>query len=138
MVFINERIPPADLERYRIEEVDKRYVIGGTSARSWTIDREEDIYLREVAVGREDGLGRQTWTFGWKGRIVEVDTLLLALERSPDGHMEGRFRLLRLELPNDLSRQREQIVADFLLALTARKDAGIYSTAKTYSLTLEA
>ena len=51
MAFVNEFIPPEDVEKYHLSEIDKRFVVGGTSSRQWTIDRRRDVYLRNVARG---------------------------------------------------------------------------------------
>ncbi|WP_200958258.1 hypothetical protein [Massilia sp. Root335] len=54
MAFINEFIPEADIKKYGIEEINKKYIVGGTKSGQWTIDRDRDIYLRCVARGREE------------------------------------------------------------------------------------
>lgn len=54
MTFINEYVPLEDIATYRIKEIDKLYIIGGTGSSQWTIDRERNIYLRQVGHGPRD------------------------------------------------------------------------------------
>ena len=71
MAFVNEEIPEADVEKYGLEKIDNELLsIGKTYSRSWTIDRARDIYLREVAVGRDEESSISTWTFYWKGELI--------------------------------------------------------------------
>lgn len=144
MAFVNEFIPPEDVEKYHLAEIDKRFVVGGTNARDWTIDRERDIYLRNVANGGggdPDIRNQTTWTLYWRG-----DLLVLRLDLL-DGH-GGRgepgwshWLLVRLRgssgLPAHLKAQKEQILDILKEALVAYKDFGVYSTNTDYSVTLD-
>lgn len=138
MTFVNERIPPADLMKYRIEEIDKHYVIGGTSARDWTIDRNRNIYLRHVASGREESLGHQVWTLYWKGALIRVDLEILSTSGGHGGPAKGHKRVRRIDIPADLAAHREEVLNDLRSALIVYKDGGVYATATEYSLTLDA
>lgn len=51
MAFVSEFISPDDVARYDILSIDRKFLIGGTNARDWVIDREREIYLRNVAHG---------------------------------------------------------------------------------------
>lgn len=137
MAFINERIPAADVVKYRIEEIDKHYVIGGTSARDWTVDRARDIYLRHVASGREEFLGYQAWTLRWKGALIRVDLEMVSASGGHGGPAKGHKRVRRIDIPADLEAHRDEILSELRLALIAYKDGGIYATATEYTLTLD-
>lgn len=95
MSFVNEFIPAEDVDKYGLKEIDKHFIVGGTNARDWTIDRDRDIYLRNVANGREDWRNQTKWTFYWRGAelTLRLDLLggrggarrtgLVALEAGP-------------------------------------------------------
>ena len=74
MAFVNEKIPEADFEKYGLRKIDYELLsIGKTYSRDWTIDRVRDIYLREVAMGRDEESHLSTWTFYWKGAPLSVE-----------------------------------------------------------------
>ena len=135
--FVNEHISTSDVIKYNIEEIDKSYVIGGTSARDWTIDRDRDIYLRQVANGREENLGRSTWTFYWKGDLIRVDTLILSTSGGPGLPSSSHKRIRNIDIPFHLFDQRAEIMLDLREALLAYRDGGIYAKSSSYSLTLD-
>ena len=73
MAFVNEYIPEADIKKFDINEINKQYIVGGTNARDWTVDRDRNMYLRCVARGREEFRHQSTWTFYWHGELLKVD-----------------------------------------------------------------
>jgi hypothetical protein len=137
MPFINEHITVGDLARYEIEKIDKQFLIGGTSSRTWTVDRERDIYLRKVASGREDDLGRLTWTFYWRGELIRVDTTIVNSSGHRGGAITTHMKVTRLGIPGRLANEQLAILTDLRDALTAHGDDGVHSTASSYILTLE-
>jgi hypothetical protein len=145
MPFVNEFILPEDVEKYGLQEIDKHFIGGGTNARDWTIDRERDIYLRNVAHGggAEPEIRNQTtWTFYWSGDRL---TLRLDLLDGRGGNGEpgwSHWKLVWLNgsngLPEHLKQSKEQILDDLREALTAYRGAGVYSANYTdYSTTLD-
>lgn len=145
MAFVNEFVPPEDAEKYRLAEIDKRFVVGGTHARDWTIDRERDVYLRNVAHGggAEPEIRNQTeWTLYWHG-----DQLVLRLDllegRGEHGELGwSHWRLVWVcgtsGLPAHLKSQRTQILDTLKEALTVYQGAGVYSGVyASYSVTLD-
>ncbi|AWV07558.1 hypothetical protein [Marilutibacter maris] len=142
MAFVNEFIPEADVEKYGLKEIDQHFIIGGTNARDWTIDRERDIYLRNVANGREEFRSQTEWTFYWHGAEL---TLRLYLLEGKGGRGEAgwsHWKLAMLNgtngLPEHLKAQKAQILRDLKDALIAYRGAGVYSAAYSdYSVTLD-
>jgi hypothetical protein len=145
MAFVNEFIPPEDVEKYQLAEIDKRFVVGGTSSRQWTIDRRRDVYLRNVARGGggDPDIRNQTeWTLYWHG-----DLLVLRLDLLEGRGQQGEpgwshWRLVWFcgtsGLPAHLKSQKTQILDALKEALTAYQGAGVYSGAYTsYSVTLD-
>ena len=111
MPFVNEFIPEADVETYGLKEIDRHFIIGGTNARDWTIDRERDIYLRNVALGAggEPEIRNQTkWTFYWHGDLL---TLRLDLLDGKGGRGEpgwSHWKLVRLNGSSGLPAHLEE------------------------------
>ena len=137
MAFINEYIPEADVKKYGLEEIDKRFIVVGTNARDWTIDRERDIYLRNVANGREELRHQSTWTLYWKGSllVVELDMISACGERG--GHGWSHYKLGFIGIPPCLEDKREEVIADLRETLTAYGGGGVYTTRTTSETTLD-
>ena len=77
MGFVNEVISKEDFEKYKLKEIDSRYITGCTNSRGWTIDRSRDIYLRKVARGREEFAKESTWVLYWLGELIEIKLELI-------------------------------------------------------------
>lgn len=137
MAFVNEFIPKEDLEKYGIEEIDKQFIVGGTHARDWTIDRERNMYLRRVARGREELRNLSTWTFLWNDKLLLVELETLKVEGQRGEHITIRQRLVSLGLPPSMEVDRDTVIRDLKDALTAHKGSGMQSTAKTFSHRLD-
>jgi hypothetical protein len=147
MTFINEFTPPEDVEKYGLKQIDKRFEFLGTvSARDWTIDRERDIYLRQVARagGSEIETRNQlTFTFFWKSHelSMRLDLLDSCGEREAPGWSHWRLVLVWFNggngLPESLKPHRHEIIADLKEALIAYKDGGAYSSTTDYAVTLD-
>lgn len=139
MAFVNEYISSQDSAAYGIKEIDKRYVVGGTSSQQWTIDRERNIYLRQVANGpREIDLFYQgVWTLWFDGELIEIGLDNLSstggLNQPCTSHMAVRY----IKLPARLEARRAEIIEVLREALMAYKDGGVYSGATEFSLTLD-
>ncbi len=138
MAFVNEFISSADVEKYDLEAIDERFVVGGTHSRQWTIDREHDVYMRNVArgAGSDPDLRNQTeWTLYWHG-----DLLILRLDLLDGGGKPGEpgwshWRLVWLDgsdgLPLHLKGQKDRIIDTLKEALTVYRGAGVYSAKYT-------
>ncbi|RMH87401.1 hypothetical protein EBB59_13070 [Lysobacter pythonis] len=142
MTFVNEFIPAEDVEKYGLKEIDKHFIVGGTNARDWTIDRERDIYLRNVANGREDWRNQTKWTFYWQGEelTLRMDLLEGRGERGEPGW--SHWKLIRLNgsygLPKHLKANKDEILKTLIEALTVYRGGGVYSGEyASYSVTLD-
>lgn len=139
MSFVNERVSATDADKYGLNEIDRRYVVGGTSSRDWAIDRERGVYLRYVRhPDREGGATRYAiWHLFWKGEIVEA-----AIESEVTGigqaHRTAVYRLVRLALPPLLQAEREGVIALLTEALQAYGSAGVHSKESTFSMSFVA
>jgi len=157
MAFVNEYIPESDMEKYRIEEIDQHLIGRGvTHARDWTVDRERNMYLRNVFDGTFEDVGQTLWNFFWNGELILFKMIITALSggrnkpvsaRKRIVHLclmeivEGRYYSLSLGssiiLPERLESQKAQIFKDLEEALLAYKDGGVFATATSYELFLE-
>ena len=144
MGFVNEYISKEDVEKYGLKEIDKHFIVGGTNARDWTVDRERDIYLRNVANGggAEPEIRNQTkWTFFWHGVPL---TLRLDLLTGGGGRGEpgwSHWRLVWVSggdgLPAHLKSHKEIFLQDLKEALLAYKDGGVFSSCTSYEVVLD-
>jgi hypothetical protein len=139
--FINEFISPEDVEAYRLREIDKHFIVGGTNARDWTIDRARGTYLRNVANGREEFRSETTWSFLWHENLF---TLEMNLVEGSGGRGEpgwSHWRINRVYdgsgVPVGLENRRSEFLDDLKSALVAHGGAGIYSADySSYEVTL--
>lgn len=144
MAFVNEFIPAEDVEKYDIAAIDEKFVVGRTRARDWTIDRDRDIYLRNVAMGAgadPDFRNQTTWTFYWHGDLLTLRLDLVEGRGGPGEAGWSHWQLVRLNgtngLPTHLKGHRADILETMIEALTAYEGAGVYSANySSYSVTL--
>jgi len=141
MPFVNEYIPPEDAARYHLAELDAKF-IGGNESRDWTIDRERDIYLRNLGYGREEEFRHESyWTFYWKGTplMIRLDLLGGKGRSGEPGWSHWRLAFLNgsYGLPSALRAHKQAILDDLEEALVAHKDAGIFSGGTDYAVTLD-
>lgn len=148
MPFVNEYIPPEDVTKYHIEEINKKVHLGFNHSRQWTIDRERDIYFREVGRGREEFFYVTTNTFYWKGRLtwVTLEGLSRKDAQQADGDRFGYdeptdprssfliFKVLRWSegdlsaLSPELKARRVEVILSLKQALEASKGGvGVYT-----------
>ena len=155
MAFINERISPEDAVKYRVEEINSLVIGKNFSCDDWTIDREREMYLREVDVQVEDDhcpTGLSRWVFFWKGNLFWVEIKSLESRGHRDGPGWAKERIVEFGLmgnnefhigmsrptwTHDLLEKKNEIIADVYSALLAYKDGGIWSSSTTYELVLE-
>lgn len=139
MAFVNEHISDADVEKYGLKDIDANFLVGGSKRRDWTIDRERDIYLRQVASGREDQSEKSTWTFYWRGSplILTRVTLGVGAERGGDGLRHSSSRIKNFSIPLFLREREQEIKRDLCAAFNAYGGGGVFSSATDYVHDLE-
>lgn len=137
MTFVNEEISEEDVKKHDLEAVDKRFIVGGTRSRMWTIDRQRNIYLRNVTRGREEYRTESGWIFSWHGHPIYLELKLLSAGGKPGSAGWSRKKLIYIELPEQLQGRRDEILADLKDALVVYKDFGIFSVCTDYTVTLE-
>jgi len=88
MAFVNEYISLEDVNKYRIDEIEKRAHFDFNGSRHWTIDRQRDIYFREMQRGREEFHSHTLNAFYWKGKLIWVR--LQGLSAEQEAKAEGQ------------------------------------------------
>lgn len=141
MPFVNEYISPEDAEKYCLRDIDAK-VIGGNKSRDWTIDRDRNIYLRNVSMGRdEDTKHESLWTFFWKGTPLTLRLDLIGGSGKPGNPGWSHWLLVYLNgtngLPPPLRDFKQDVLEDLRQALTAHKDGGVFSVNTDYTITLK-
>ena len=138
MAFVNERIPEADVEKYGLEKIDDSlFGAGRTISRDWTIDRARDIYLREVAVGRDELSHISTWTFYWKGELIWFRREIIDFKGTLNTPCWAHLRLYDFKIPEAVQNHREEIFRDLHDAFLAYRDGGIFDTSTEFSMQLD-
>ncbi len=143
MPFVNEFISDADVVAYGLERIDELFV-GGTNARDWTIDRERNIYLRNMrnGCGSDPDLRSQVFfSFFWHGEAI---VLRLDLVEGGGGVGEPGWSHWKLiwvggwsRIPDHCNLDKGRFTDDLKAALVAYKDFGVYSTNTDYEVVLE-
>jgi len=136
MGFVNEYVPKEDIEKYGLEEISKRYHSSSVQP-DWTIHREQNIYLRRMRAGREEFCNEIIYTLFWKGFLLDVRITVLDVGGERGGSGWAKYRLDRLELPEKLRQDREEIIQDLEESLVAQKGSGVYSTFTDFTATFE-
>ena len=141
MPFVNEYISPEDAEKHHLDEIDAKFN-GGNISRQWTIDRERDIYLRNLSWGREEETRHEgLWSFFWKGTPLTLRLDLLHATGKRGGAAWSHWRLVRLNgtngLPSALKGHTQAILDDLRYALLAHKDGGVFSKSTDFTVTLD-
>lgn len=143
MTFINEYIPEEDIKKYHIKKTDEKFVIGGTQARDWTVDRKRNMYLRNVANGREETRGETEWIFYWQNELLYLQLTLADTTGSPGKAGWIHWKLRRItafdshQLPPHLQLKYSDIIADLKRALKGYKDAGVFSVCTDFDFTFD-
>jgi len=144
MAFINEFISDEDWKKYNIQEIEDSFKIGNSSDDSWTIDKENNIFLKNVAKSRIDDYGRTWvyWVFFWENKLYEITTEVIKLDKDKSGQNCQAYKKIRQFefLDNDKEMDynlREKILPYLTEAFIAHGDAGVYSSQISYKRNYE-
>jgi hypothetical protein len=110
MAFVNEYVPEADIEKYDLKGIwdefhplrKGQYFKGNRP--NWTMDRESEVFLMSIGIGRGEHGNRTKFLFWWRGANVVAD---LDLVEGSSGDLNASpfmrvWDLVRLELPSQL------------------------------------
>ena len=144
MAFVNEYISTEDYEKYDFEKLNKRpkETSGTVPADHWTIDRDNNIWLRTFYVEMDHTepqggyTGISVWDFYWKGYLMLVKLKYIETGGGVGKHCWTTMKLLSIDIPVILENMRSQIIKDLEDALTAYKDGGVLSSSTSFSFSL--
>ena len=100
MTFVNEYISQEDIEKYHLDELEKKHHI---PVYSWTIDRERDNFLIYEGSGRKEASQMNFFFFYHKGEISKhtiwrfVDRLSKTIEWKIQRYGEPEFESIEQE-----------------------------------------
>lgn len=137
MAFVNEYISKEDRLKYKIYEVDENFIVDGVRSDRWAIDREKNIYLRQVTSGREEFSQEVKWTLYWKGYLNIFHVKYLKAIGGPGEPGWAHIKVLGMSIDKNIIDKKQQIIDDFELALIAYKDAGVKSKNTSFSIQLD-
>lgn len=135
MGFVNEFISEDDYKRTGIKDIAKRFA--GPITRSWTIDRERNIWLHMADRGREEYSADSTWLFYWRGKTLVVWLTSISITKNESGVYVEHTRLRRIDIPEDIAGLRDEILADLKEALAVDGSDGLYRKAYPYEVILD-
>ena len=127
MGFVNEYVPDEDIEKYDLHGIwDKYYPFRkgeyyGGNRPSWTVDREANVFLMSVGIGRGEHGNRTKFLFWWDGGHVIVE---LDLVEGSSGDLDANpfmnvWDLIRIQLPPQLEEKQIEIEQTLKQALEA-------------------
>lgn len=124
MTFVNEYVSTEDAKKYDLDSINRRFGKDPAIRYQWTINRISDVFLMWISAGREEFAGRQVFALGWKGLVFPVH-----MESEGHGRLAEKtttiWRLAGVDLPPQLTSQREEIIQALKAALTEYKVSGI-------------
>jgi len=145
MPFVNEYIPEADKPRYEAIEnavIKRTSCVGYSPARSWTIDRERDLFLTYIKGGGGDIDRRcfRAYIFYNAGRTFYIETWLLDTVGG-DKMGQARITTQRIDLfsemdetghffKHDIESDNGETLALLKEAFTAERGSGVLNTEK--------
>jgi hypothetical protein len=128
MVFVNEYVSDEDIKKYKLNEIWLKYHPEHKSVpdhyrHEWTVDRERDIYLKWVSVGREEHSNRLTFVLYWKGEFITVELDLVGIGRTQkltERPYRKVWELVGIWPSQPKTAKREEVLAALKEALTVR------------------
>ena len=137
MAFVNEEVSKEDAKKYGMDQIDENHLVGRIIYRTWTIDRARDIYLREVAHGRDEESQLSTWTFYWKGALIWFKREVIDFKGARNAPCWSHQKVYDFKIPEAVQNHREEIFRDLHDAFLAYKTGGIYATCTEFSTQLD-
>jgi hypothetical protein len=145
MAFVNEYIPSQDYKKFNFDSLNSRRkeTSGTTPSDFWTINRQDDIWLRcfyvESDHTAEQGgfTGVSVWDLCWKGELMSVKVQDMEVGGGAGKHCWARKKILSINMPPNLENSRKTVLDDLAAAFTAYKDGGVLSSCTSFSFALE-
>lgn len=119
MAFVNEFVSPEDFEKYGFKELNKKYRMLDDET-NWTVNKEQDIYIRRIP-WMAPSPGFERFHVYWKGVYF-----FIYIEYDND----SAIILKKLELPQELSSKRSEIINTLREAFSIFGDDGVYTSSE--------
>lgn len=142
MAFVNEHIPEEYIKKYEIEKWDRKYYKAHYKPE-WTVDYENESYLRYIRSGHEEDANRWFFHFHWRNADFSVQVVLLDGHEDSKTNPRRRYELKDLSIPfsnsplSELDCMRQEILTSLKNALIAYGDAGMHSIANNLFVSFE-
>ncbi len=145
MPFVNEIASEEDIVRYGLREQDLEFFKSPTIGEThWTIDREQNSYLRHMKTDGRDEPVTSEFIFNWHGHRVNITLETVSFTSRARDYAERTVRLRITHppqgsfwLPQELMPRRAEIIADFKQALVDRKGMATWGDYKEYKFNFE-
>jgi hypothetical protein len=133
MGFVNEYVPEADIEKYDLRGIWDKYhplkkgrYYGGNQPE-WTIDREINVFLMLLDIGRGAHGNRKKFLLWWDGDHIVTE---LDLVDGSSGDLDANpfmrvWNLVRVILPSSLKEKRELVLRLLKEAVTVYGYRGV-------------
>jgi hypothetical protein len=139
MAFVNEYIAEADYEKYDLRDICGKHNKahhGCMHSRSWTIDRERNVFLIKTWAHQE--ATETGWAFYWHGEWIFFEATIkdVQVNKIADSCWALHY-IKKFVVPETLKAQQEQLIEDFRAAWSAYGAAGVLSKFTNRSATIE-
>ncbi len=126
MPFVREHVSDTDAEKYGFEALSKTFRTPIFHLKdSWTIDREQNIFLSWLRRGREEYWADQDFLLWWDGVPIKVFITGSSTEES-SGKIVTTWESPGLDIPENFQHTREEVICVLKDALKAFKTVGYY------------
>lgn len=136
MAFVNEYVSPEDAKKYDLACVFARFDKSLLGNPTWTIDRENDVFLLWLRSSREESRNYEMFAMSWKGNVFPV-----YLIPNSGGKLSQKsfthWQLMELKLPELLLADNSQITDALKGALAEYKAGGISVPVADHMVTFE-
>ena len=144
MTFINEYISNEDFEKYNIQAIEDNFVLGNSSSNSWTVDKENNIFLKKIANSRIDDYGTTWvhWAYFFEGKLYVITTIIVDSNKAKRGEDYWvHKKIIGLNVwgrdGNLSNEQGEELLPFIEEAFVAYGKSGVYSSSGGFELKLE-
>ena len=144
MAFVNEYISDEDWKKYNIQAIEDAFKMGNSSDDSWTIDKENNIFLKKLASSRIDNDGGTWvyWAYALKRELYVITVETVATNRAKRGEdlwVYEKIKELKLwDSYKNLSEEKCKTIMPLIEeAFLAYGKGGVYSSSGGFELKLE-
>lgn len=136
MTFVLEKISASDHEKYQLTDINP-FTYRKVSSNEWLIDRERNMYLRELGGRRRDDPYIMEFYCLWREVLLAI-SFECKVERITPKDVKVKWSFGGGDaLPENLRRYLNELYADLKEALTVFKTSGLSSAYDSYIVEFE-